>query len=74
MSIPHDWETPLAEMKGVAHALDLIGEGQEDTTLREALWALGRVLKERVVRVEDVIMAMRARPAPPRLVPQEGVH
>ena len=57
----HDWETPLAEIKGVANTLDFIGEGQDDDQLRESLWLLARVLKERAKGLEAVIQARAAQ-------------
>jgi hypothetical protein len=57
MPVPHDWETPLAEIRSAAHTLDFLGEGQDDAGLRESLWLLARVLRERADAVQHVIHA-----------------
>ena len=63
---PHtDWETPLAEIKGVAHALDFIGEGQDEGSLQESLWVLARVLRERAKLLETIIHSRAAAASRP---------
>lgn len=57
MPLHTDWETPLAEIRGVANTLDFIGEGQSDSTLEESLWTLARVLRERAKGLEAMIHA-----------------
>ncbi len=67
MPTPHDWETPIAEINGVAQTLDFIGEGQEDTSLRESLWLLSRVLKERAKTLEAAFIARKSAKLAPAI-------